>query len=80
MVRYLARALPVDLRQHDLFRQPFEIPIVLLERHGQIVEQLRIGRLLSLRAKVIDGAYNALSEMSLPHAIHEYARHQRILR
>ena len=56
------------------FGQPLQIPVVLLEADGQVVEQFRMGGLRALRSEIVHGADDAFAEVPLPNAIHEDAR------
>ena len=42
----------------------------------KVIEQLRISRLIALRAKIAGCRYQGPAEMPVPHAIHDHARRE----
>ena len=64
-------------REHDLAVQPFERPAVGDEARGQVVEQLRMGRLLALGAEIAGRLDQRLAEVPAPDAIDDDAGGER---
>src|SRR5439155_17479885 len=71
--------LPVGSRQHNLPMQPFDTPSVLDEVRSEPIEQFRMSWGSSLRSEIVGSAYDSVTEMILPDAVHEYPRGERMI-
>ena len=74
------RRLTVGGRHHDLLLHRLDVPGAVDELPRQPVEQVRMGRLLSLCSKLIARFHEAVSEIESPVTIHRHAAQQRMLR
>lgn len=58
--------------------QPFERPAVLLESHGQIIEQFRVSGAVTQQAEVAESSDETTSEVRSPDSIHNHSCRHRI--
>ena len=56
-----------------------QVPVILLEFHGEPVEELRVGRLLTLKTKILGGPYDPFAEDPLPDSVDEDAGDERVV-
>ena len=70
----LCRAHLISGGHHDLLVESFECPAVLDEIICEIIQKSWVGRLASLKAKVVYGFYDASSKMMIPEPVHNDPR------
>ena len=72
--------LPIGSRHHDLFKQGFHAPVMLVdELHGQPVQEVRMRWRRALCAEVFERLDEAPSEKLFPETIDHHARRERVV-
>ena len=56
-----------------------QVPVILLEFHGEPVEELRVGRLFALKTEILGGPYDPFAKDPLPDPVDEDAGDERVV-
>ena len=76
----MLRGLPVGGAHDHVFHRALDVPFVLAEIHGEVVEKLGMRRQGALQTEIFGGFHDTIAEELLPEAVHLHAGGERIFR